>query len=370
LQRDVENALFMEPTLHRNRVAVQVSSGLVTLKGTVDTWLERELAERYGGGVRGVAGVHNELILVIWATREPAEISAEIESNVANDADAAPSDFRVSVEGRRVVLSGTVRSAQSRRRVEALARVAAVDEIDNRLEVRWWAGTNQSAKANIASVAQRALAADPRCKEAGLDVTAEASVVIVRGTVPTLHASQACQETAENVTGVTSVRNDIKVAPIPPLTDEAQSDRIRQMLEADADLSDYAIVVNVRNGVATLTGVVDFYADKVLAVETVSRTGVRGIDDALTVNPGNRLRGDREIEDKIESRLMWNPDVNAERVEVEVTEGVAVLKGELVSRRAIASTIRSAYEAGAYRVSSELRLAGPAGDGRQVPSRP
>lgn len=69
IQRYVEDALdWAEPSVDGSRIGVTVDEGVVTLRGTVDTRLERLTAERVALLVRGVETVINQL-----AVSSPAE---------------------------------------------------------------------------------------------------------------------------------------------------------------------------------------------------------------------------------------------------------------------------------------------------------
>lgn len=304
-----------------------------------------------------------------------------VRQHLAEDAAIAAPAVEVSAEAGVVTLTGEVRtlrgkaraafivgtikgvaavSALAKKRVETLARVGGVDEVDSQVKVLWWSNAKQLGPApDVAVNVRRALALDPRLAATVVVVSSEGGLVTLRGTAPSLLAREACLETAANVTGVTDVINDVRVVASTPTTDEILAQNIRDLLAADADLADYKLEVEVRDGVAALSGEVDFQLDKNRAEQAASRAAIRQIDDTIRVNSGNRVRSDREIKDAIESRLMWNPYVEGTRVAVKVESGVAVLEGTLTSRREIVAAIASAREAGAHRVTSHLTVGQP-----------
>ncbi len=61
IQRNVLLAISGEPRIDSTRVAVTSNGGIVTLRGSVDTPLERQLAENVAGSVEGVVEIRNLL---------------------------------------------------------------------------------------------------------------------------------------------------------------------------------------------------------------------------------------------------------------------------------------------------------------------
>ena len=103
--------------------------------------------------------------------------------------------------------------------------------------------------------------------------------------------------------------------------------------------------VAVSDGVVTLTGHLDTYAEKVAAKRAVERVaGVKAIAIELDVIPaGVHQRSDTEIAAAVEHALSWNTSVPQGRVRVTVEKGWVTLGGELdwnFQRRALERMIR------------------------------
>jgi len=60
-ERKVIRALYNEPNLTGDPISVTCVDGVVTLNGTVDSQIEKELAERVARGIEGVTQVNNGL---------------------------------------------------------------------------------------------------------------------------------------------------------------------------------------------------------------------------------------------------------------------------------------------------------------------
>ena len=103
--------------------------------------------------------------------------------------------------------------------------------------------------------------------------------------------------------------------------------------------------VAVSEGVVTLTGHLDTYAEKIATKRAVERvSGVKAIALEMEVVPqGIHKRSDTEIAMAIEHALGWNSSVPKDRVKVAVEKGWVTLSGELdwnFQRRAVERMLR------------------------------
>ncbi len=106
-------------------------------------------------------------------------------------------------------------------------------------------------------------------------------------------------------------------------------------------LNPFDIHVDVTDGVATISGVVDSSVDKDLAGELAKGVdGVRDVDNRLQVNSdsGSRGRGgfmeqvnDANITAKVKSQLLWNANTQGMRMDVDTKDGVVSLRGVVAS---------------------------------------
>ena len=119
------------------------------------------------------------------------------------------------------------------------------------------------------------------------------------------------------------------------------------------------IGVAVNEGVVTLSGHLDTYAEKVAAKRAIERVaGVKAIAVELTVIPvGLHQRTDTEIATSIEHVLGWNTSVPQDHVKVTVEKGWVTLNGELdwnFQRRAVERMIRPLK--GVVGITDNIRL--------------
>jgi osmotically-inducible protein OsmY len=111
---------------------------------------------------------------------------------------------------------------------------------------------------------------------------------------------------------------------------EIQRD-VADELKWDPSLRDDDVAVAVHDGVVTLAGWVQSYADKVRAERVVGRVkGVKAIANELEVKlPSSSTRTDADIARAAVDALKWNISVPADRVRVKVEKGWLTLEGDV-----------------------------------------
>jgi osmotically-inducible protein OsmY len=125
---------------------------------------------------------------------------------------------------------------------------------------------------------------------------------------------------------------------------EIKKDVLSELLW-DPLVTETKVGVTVNEGVVTLTGHLDTYAEKVAAKRAAERvSGVKAIAVELDVIPvGSHQRSDTEIALAVEHALGWNTSVPQDRVKVAVEKGWVTLTGDLdwnFQRRAVERMVR------------------------------
>lgn len=120
---------------------------------------------------------------------------------------------------------------------------------------------------------------------------------------------------------------------------------VEEELQWDPAVDASRFAVQVKDGVVTLTGGVDTFADKHAAEEAIRRVaGVTALVVHVDVRvPPDMRRPDEEIAQAISNALHWNPSVPADAVRIMVEEGAVTLRGEVdhdFQRRAALDTVR------------------------------
>ena len=111
---------------------------------------------------------------------------------------------------------------------------------------------------------------------------------------------------------------------------ELQRDIICE-LRWEPSLPEAGIGVDVDDGVVTLSGHVDSYAQQLAAVRAAERVrGVRAINNALRVRvPSWYRRGDAEITHAIANILHWDSEIPDDRITATVENGWVTLAGRV-----------------------------------------
>ena len=99
----------------------------------------------------------------------------------------------------------------------------------------------------------------------------------------------------------------------------------------DPSIRDEDIATAVKDGVVTLAGTIDTYAQRYAAERAVERVkGVKAIVNDLTVKlPGAMERSDADIAHAAVNALQWDIQVPDDRIQVKVTNGWLTLEGEV-----------------------------------------
>jgi osmotically-inducible protein OsmY len=115
------------------------------------------------------------------------------------------------------------------------------------------------------------------------------------------------------------------------MTDNDIQKDILAELKTEPDLRDDDIAVGVRDGVVTLAGFVDSYADKWRAERVVSKVrGVKAVANDVEVKlPSHARRPDPELARAAVNALQWNILVPHDKIQVIVEDGWITLKGEV-----------------------------------------
>jgi osmotically-inducible protein OsmY len=145
-------ALFSAAPLRRERIALRIARGRVTLSGSVGTAAERTAAERLVAGLEGVVEVTNLVAVerhgrttaatprgvaeAYGGDAESGDVAGRIEALFVREAGLGAAAVMISAVGGKVVLSGRVPSWRERDLAERIAWAApGVTEVLDRITV-------------------------------------------------------------------------------------------------------------------------------------------------------------------------------------------------------------------------------------------
>jgi osmotically-inducible protein OsmY len=114
-------------------------------------------------------------------------------------------------------------------------------------------------------------------------------------------------------------------------TDKELHRDVVEELSWQPSIRESEIGVSVKDGVATLSGFVDSYAQKKAAERAAEGvSGVRAVAEALRVKlPGSLVRSDTDIAHQAANALTWDVQVPTNKVKVRVESGWVTLEGKV-----------------------------------------
>ncbi len=361
---DVIAALATDAATDSYEIKVKVTEGNVIMEGTVDSWAEKMLAEQEAKGVRGVKEVTNNLSVNFTAERKDTEIAADVKRQLAVDVMIDESLIDVSVTDGKVKLSGTVGSAAESRRAISDAWVNGVKEVDAAFDIEWWARDQYRRKTatymsdeQIRQAVTDAFVYDPLVSAFEPIVSVNNGVVTLTGTVDSLSAKLAAENTARNTVGVWRVVNLLRVRPEERLSDDEILQRVEDALAWDPYVERFDLAVSVENGKVFLHGTVDTAWEKARAQSVAA--GVLGVIDVrnnLRVGTEWTWRDDWEIRQDVVSQLWWSPFVDSDSITIEVEQGVVTLRGSVDTWFERRKAAENAREGGAKYVWNRLEV--------------
>jgi len=365
IRSDVVTALAADPATEAFEISVAVDDGEVTLSGEVDSWAEKTLAADVARDISGVVDVANELTYEVTLDQADPEIREAIEQRLRSDASLDSGLIGVTVNDGVVTLTGSVASAAEKTEASTEAwMVAGVEEVNNNLEVQWWLDADETSDwgpewtdGNAAAALRSALAINPRVESFNVNVTVDDGVATLTGQVDNLEAKDAASEEALDTLGIWRVKNHLRVRPSDTRTDSAIAQDVREMLDTALYVDDEGITVTVAGGLVYLGGEVESEFAKERAESVASGVaGVIAVDNNLQVERFEQAKADAAIEEDIRDELFWSPFVDSDDVAVQVSNGVATLRGDVEDWSEYQSAEENAYEGGAVSVTNLLEI--------------
>jgi len=211
LKQHVQNALDWEPSIDQRDIGISVNEGIVTLRGTVQSYGEKSAAERVVLRVYGVKGLANDLEVRLASSTErtDTEIAQAATSALTWNTFVPEGRITVSVTNGWLTLKGAVdwqyqKDAASR----SVRDLTGVRGVLNELVVK----PNVSApdvRDKIEAAFTRAAEIDAR----RINVTASNGKVVLSGNVRSWAERQEAERAAWAAPGVTQVDDRLSVTP-------------------------------------------------------------------------------------------------------------------------------------------------------------
>lgn len=199
---------------------------------------------------------------------------------------------------------------------------------------------------------------DAEIDDTKIGVTSTNGAVTLTGHVPTYRQKVAAKQATKRVAGVMAVvdKIDVMLAREHHTTDEGLAERIANVLKWNVSVPEPGIKAEVRNGVVTLTGVVDWQYQRSNILKNVEHVGgVANVVDLIRIKPRAQVT---DVVHRIKDALQRHVDVEASKVAVTVDKGKVILTGTVESLEEMDRIESAAWAApGVTEVVDNLRVA-------------
>lgn len=209
------------------------------------------------------------------------QLRQDVLDEIERDWRFKPAEIGVEVDQGIVSLTGTVSSyTKLMAAANIAAEIAGTKGVANELTVRL-PGTGLPNDSDVAAQVRAALKWDVDVPEEKVEVIVRNGTVTLKGKVDYWYQKKSAGDTISRITGVAAVNNHITVVP-PAQNDRDIHDEITRALARRIPLTPEHIRVQVKDGVVTLTGNVQFYGDRLQAEKAAWMTeGVRDVVNGL-----------------------------------------------------------------------------------------
>jgi osmotically-inducible protein OsmY len=209
LKRDVEAELEWDPAVNAARIGIEVSGGVVTLAGHLDSYPEKLAAANAVQRVAGVKGLAIELDVKIpgSARRSDGEIAQAATEALRWSTLVPPDSVQVTVESGWITLSGELDWAYQRLAADTAVRnLVAVKGVLNRIAIKPQASPG-GVKSKIEAALQRSAHFDTKA----IAVTVEGGTVTLTGSVHSYAERRVVEDAAWSAAGVSTVVDRLTV---------------------------------------------------------------------------------------------------------------------------------------------------------------
>lgn len=212
LQHDVQEELEWEPSLDASRIGVAaVQPGVVTLSGTVATYVEKVSAERAAKRVSGVRAVANDIEVrpIGSMKRTDTDIAQAVLRALEWDIAVPNEKIKARVDNGWVTLDGEVALQFQRAAAEnAVRRLSGVRGVTNQILLQVRPSVEPAeVKNRIEAAFRRSADIDAR----GIQVDAKDSMITLRGKVRTWAERDEAERAAWAAPGVLAVKDELIV---------------------------------------------------------------------------------------------------------------------------------------------------------------
>jgi osmotically-inducible protein OsmY len=225
-----------------------------------------------------VEALYQQTEMVMTVTGENKK--QDIMDNLIWDDSIDANDVVVEVQDGVATLEGTVPSYSAKVAAENDAfMVPGVLEVQNNLEIAAPAGLNLPNDEEITTNIKNKLSSTSQLNPGKIVVDTDGGIVHLSGVVNTFWELNRAEEIALSTKGVLGITNDLVVRISTNVTDKEIEEDIGEAIRRSAFIEEHALLVDVTNGVVTLSGTAPDYNTRSRAYNIAMYT--KGVADVI-----------------------------------------------------------------------------------------
>jgi osmotically-inducible protein OsmY len=209
IKEDVLDELEWQPSIDETQIGVVVNDGIVTLTGTVDSYLKKREAEKAAKNVAGVKAVAEEIVVKYGTTshKSDTEIAAAAVNALKWNISVPENKIDVKVEDGWIYLTGEVMWAFEKNAAKkAVQNLTSVKYVVNNITLK-----NTVDASDIKNKIKKAFERSADIDAKNITVKADGHTVKLTGKVHSLKEKDDARNTAYYAPGVWTVDNELEV---------------------------------------------------------------------------------------------------------------------------------------------------------------
>jgi osmotically-inducible protein OsmY len=209
LQADVLEAIKWEPLLKQTKIAVEANDGIITLSGTVVSYIKKSQAEDTAKKITGVKAVVEKIAVKFNNDdeKDDSEIAIAVLNALKSNHNIPSDKIQVEVEDGHVTLDGTVEwNYQKETAQKAVVIVEGMKVLTNNIKIRT-DNPDDIEKSEI----EQAIARNWAMNGQDVQVYVSANEVTLNGIVHSFYQKEEAERMAWNAPGVWIVNNELVI---------------------------------------------------------------------------------------------------------------------------------------------------------------
>lgn len=211
IQQDVMQELIWDPRVSHEHIGVSVIDGIVTLSGTIPSYIEKSAAERAAQRVSGVKAVVEKIEVKLPGSleRDDQDIAAAVLNLFRWNVEIPDNLIKVSVENGWVKLTGEVEWNYQRNAAEkSVHSLTGVKGVSNNITLK----TREVQADVVKQKIEEALKREAIREAKQINVAIKGGIVTLSGKVHSFSEMNDAQLAVWSAPGVTKIENKLLVA--------------------------------------------------------------------------------------------------------------------------------------------------------------